>query len=532
MRHIKTYPGSFIRTGNTDRKWMIKRPTLRAEPFMNTKYQTESQKFISDVVWLGVSQVLMNLTGLAILPALTKSYPAQIYGLWSQMVVTIGLLGIILTIKFDSAIVRFLAAEEDRDKRRYAFGTMLWPILALICLVLALSLLLGRNLSILLFNDTQYAYFVPLAFLWASIESLFLFSLSYLRARGKIKRLSIIRLGLSIARMLLIVLLALAGCSFYWLVGGVIAVEALFVAVVFAIIVWEIGLPKFSLIKLKNYIGYSAPMLSGDVLYWVVSASDRYFITHFLNISQTGIYSASYALANMIGLLSWPIGMVLFPAISRLWEQGELPKVKIYFQYSMKLFLALAVPAAGGLYILSKPLLGILTTSEFIVAGALVLLLAISGIFSGILLINEYLVYLQKRTGWLPLIYTIGAITNVVVNIVLIPKIGILGAAVSTVIANFVLSMIFTFWGRKIIDYKLDFKFFSKVVAATTVMTGCLWLIKVDGAVGIITLVVIGAVIYGLGLFLLRAFSKEDRILIKETLSGLIIRFRPGQERV
>jgi len=493
---------------------------------MSTERQVESRKFISDVIWVGVSQGLMSLTGFVVLPALTKSYPVEVYGLWSQMLVTVNLLRI-LTIKFDFSVIRFLAAEEDKDKRRRAFGTMLWPILAVICLVLILSILLRHSLAVLIFTDTQYASFIPLVFVWASIESLFLFSLSYLRARRKIKKLSTIKLASSITNMLVIVPMALAGYSFYWLVGGVIAVQALFVAIVMTMIVWDTGLPKFGFVGLKNYITYSVPLLPGDLLYWVVSASDRYMITHFLNISQTGIYSASYALASVIGLLSWPIGMVLFPSVSRLWEQEEFVKVKRYFEYSVKLFLTLAVPAVGGLYILSQPVLGILTTSDFIVEGPLVLLLAIGELSVGFLLINEYAIYLVKKTGWLPLINTIGAVTNIAINIALIPKIGILGAAISSVVAYFILSAILTIWGRRIIDYKLDFRFASKVVVATAIMAGCIWFIEVDNAIGIIAIIVIGVLIYGLSLFLLRAFSKQDRAIIKEAFSGLRIRPKP-----
>lgn len=492
---------------------------------MTIERQFESKKFISDVVWVGLTQVFIYFTGIVVLPALTKSYPTQLYGLWSQMVVTVGFLGI-LTIKFDSATIRFLAAEEDKDKRRRALGTMLWPILAIICLILILSLVLGRSLSILLFTDSQYMKYVLLVFFWASMEALFVFSLSYLRARGKLKSFSVIRLACAIIRMIVIVSLALAGYDFYWLVVGVITTQTLFMVTVFAMIIRDVGLPKFNFVGLKEYLAYSVPMLPSEVLYWVVNASDRYFIAHFLNISQTGIYSASFALANLLNLLSWPIGMVLFPSVSRLWEQGDLEKVKGYFQYSLKLYLTLAVPAVVGLYILSQPLLGILTTSEFKVGGVLVLLLAISVLFVGVFLINQYPIYLVKKTGWLPLVNGIGAVINVIVNIILIPRIGIMGAAISTITSYFVISIIITVWGRKMIGYKLDFKFVFKVVVATAIMTACLWFIEVNNVIDIILVVIVGVVVYGLGLYLLRAFSKEDRNVIKQALSGLAIRFK------
>lgn len=481
--------------------------------------RNESHKFVGDVIWVGLGQLFMSLTGLVVLPALTKSYPTQIYGMWSQMVVTVGFLRI-LTMKFESATIRFLAAEEDKDKRRQALGTMLWPIVAIICIMLLFSMLLRQDLSVLLFTDAQFVDYIPLVLLWASLEALFFFSLSYQRARGKIKRFATVRLALALVRMLVIVYLALAGYSFFWLIVSVIVIQGLFAAGSLIMIFLELGFLKFKLAGLKEYLVYSLPMLPGEVLFWVISVSDRYFITHILNISQTGIYSASCALANLLMLLSFPIGMVLFPAVSRLWETGEPEKVKNYFRYSIKFYLTLAIPAAVGLYILSQPLLAVLATSEFEAGGLLVLLLAAGVTFAGVFMINEYTIYLVKRTAWLPLINAAGAIINVGINIVLIPRMGIMGAAISTLVSYFIITVIIVVWGRKNVAYSIDFVFILKAIVATALMTASLWFLEVESVPGIILAIVIGVAVYGLSLFLLRAFSREDRKIIKNVVSG------------
>jgi O-antigen/teichoic acid export membrane protein len=493
---------------------------------MNVRRQIESQKFISDVTWQGVSQVLMSLTGLAVLPALTKSYSSEVYGIWAQITVTSSILSVILTLQFGVSMIRFLAAEEDRDKRRRAFGTMLWPILILICIAVALSFLLRNSLSVFIFADNEYAYFVPLAFLLASMESLFVFLLAYLRARQKIKRLAIIRLAFSITRMLVIVALAAVGYGFGWLIASLIALEALFVAMVFAMVVRDTGFPQLSFVGLKSYLAFSAPQIPSTALRWIVESSDRYFITHLLSITQTGIYTASYILGSLINFLQWPIGFVLYPTVSKLWEQNEMPRVKNYFQYSMKLLLTMAIPAAGGLYILSQPLLGLLTTSDYLVGGTLVLLVALGVIFEGVLNMNIYIIYLVKKTVWLPVISFGGAAINAGINIILIPRVGIMGAAISTIVSYFVMSAVVTLWAGRVIDYKLDFKFLSKVVLAAALMSGCLWFIEVSSIIGIILVVIGGVVIYGLALFLFRAFSQEDRRIIREALPGLMVAFK------
>ena len=491
------------------------------------KTSTEVQKFTGDMVWVTVSQAIAHLTSLIILPALTKSYPAETYGAWVQVGVTVGLMSTILALHLETAIVRFLAAEDNIEKRRHAFGAMLWPIIAFAGIILILSLLFRQNLSMFLFDKTEYNYLVPLAFLWASMNALFSFSLSYLRAMGKIKRLSIIQLSSLIVQMTIIVMMAVREYSLGWIAASIIASEALFVAFVFGLITKEIGLPKPSLKGLVGYLAFSIPQIPSGILLWVISASDRYFITRLLNLSQTGIYSASYSLGSLVTFFYKPITFVLFPTVSRLWEQNKLPGVRSYLEYSTRLFLALAIPAAVGLYILSQPLLRMLTTPDYMVGGSLVLVVALGAIFHGIYQINVYVVLLVKQTKWLPLMIAVAAITNAGLNLVLIPRVGIMGAAISTIVSYFVLAAIVTIWARRTISYKIDVKFLAKVIAAALLMAICLSLIKIDGILGIIMAVVAGGITYALGLFLFRAFSRHDIELIKEIITGLKSQIRP-----
>lgn len=493
---------------------------------MNSQTVTEPQKFTSDVVCVAISQISILLTGLVILPALTKSYSSEIYGVWAQIAVTVGLLTPILTLHLGTATVRFLAAEEDREKRRRTFGTMLFPILAFVSLTLIISILLRQNLSIFLFTNPKYVSLIPLTFTWASIQALFSFSLSYLRARGKIKRLSVIQLAFAILQMAVIVALATLGYGLEQIITYIIIGQALCVVAVFGTIVRDTGFPKPRFGGLKRFLAFSAPQIPGGILIWIINASDRYFITHLLNVSQTGIYSASYSLGTLISLFFVPITFVLFPAVSRLWEQKELLRVRGYLEYSTKLFLTLAIPAAAGLYLLSQPLLRVLTTSEYMAGGGLVLLVALGTIFLGIYQLNVYIVLLVQQTKWLPAMIAIAALTNAGINLALIPKVGIMGAAISTIVSYFILAAIVTFWARKSISCRVDFKFIAKVLLATVIMGVCVRFIPTSGALSIAIAVIAGAAIYALGIFLLKALSKEDKRLIREALSGLKPRFR------
>ena len=491
------------------------------------KSQSETQKFVGDVAWVALAQVLVGLTGLVTLPALTKSYPAEIYGVWAQMAVTVGLLTPIVTLHLTTAMVRFLAGEEDRDERRRALGAMLWPVVAFASLAVVASVALRQDLSVLLFAGPEYAPLVPLTFAWVAMEALFAISLSYLRARGKIKRFSLMQIALAAVKMAVIVVLATRGYSLAWVIAVFVAGEAVLVAAILAMIVRETGLPGPTLTRLRHFLSFSLPQIPSGALLWVIAASDRYFITHLLDLSQTAVYSASYTLGSLIQWTYVPLGLVLLPSVSRFWEREEFAKTRSYFEYSTRLFLTLAVPAVAGLYVLSQPLLGLLTTGEYMAGGILVLLVAIGTVFLGIYQINVYVVLLTQRTQWLPLMIGLAAAVNAGINMALIPGIGIMAAAISTVVSCFVLAAIVTVWARRVISYGMDLRFVGKVMVSAVVMAVCLRLMPVTSGWQLVLAIVSGAAMYALGLWLLKALSAQDRKLVKEIAAGL----GPGRPR-
>jgi O-antigen/teichoic acid export membrane protein len=470
------------------------------------------------LIWVAASLLIVHALGVISLPALTKSFYSELYGVWSQTSVTVGLLSPIITLHLTTAAVRFLAAEDDISTRSRQFGAMLWPVVTLALIALLLSLVFGKDLSIFIFSSAQYEKFIPLAFAWVGTGALFNFGIAYLRARGKISRLALINISFSVTKMLLIVILAKAGLELEWIMGSIIIVEGLLVVFVFGLIISEIGIPWPNTTGIRRFLAFSIPQIPSGILLWVISASDRYFITHLLDLSQAGIYSASYSLGSLISVFYSPISFVLLPSLSRFWDNKQVERVKNYLEYSNKLFLALAIPGAAGLFILSQPLLEILARPEYAVGGELVLLIALGVLLLGVYQINLYIMYLVEKTKWLPLMILVAAAVNAGINIALIPQVGLIGAAISTIAAYLVLAAIVTIWARNVIHYKLDLFFIGKVILATIAMSLCLWFMPVGGVLSIGLAVATGLVVYGASLLLLRTFSKHDVGVFKEII--------------
>jgi O-antigen/teichoic acid export membrane protein len=319
------------------------------------------------------------------------------------------------------------------------------------------------------------------------------------------------------------VFIAVRGYGLEWLVLSQIGAEILFTVIVFRINAREIGFPRFTLKGLKVYLKFSIPQIPNPILLWVMSSSSRYFITHLLGISQAGIYSASNGLGNLISFFCAPISFILFPVIARFWDQGDQARVRRFLEYSTKLFLLLSIPATAGIYILSQPLLRSLTTAEYLAGRNLVLLVALGVVFLGIYQINVYIILLSGRTKWwLTLILAIGAGSSALINAALIPRIGIMGAAISIIVSYFILCVIVTVWAKKMVGFKIDIMFIFKLVVASAIMGFCVNLIPVSGTLlSLVLPTIAGVAIFGIVILVTKAFNKEDIGVLRAAVSGL-----------
>ncbi|MDD5702932.1 MAG: polysaccharide biosynthesis C-terminal domain-containing protein, partial [Dehalococcoidales bacterium] len=135
---------------------------------------------------------------------------------------------------------------------------------------------------------------------------------------------------------------------------------------------------------------------------------------------------------------------------------------------------------------------------------------------------NLYVIYLVKQTKWMPLMIMAASIVSIGLNFILIPRVGIVGAAISNISAYFVLAAIVTVWANKALSYNLDYKYLGKVLAATAVMGLSLSFMNIDGILDIAVAVILATAIIWTMLLVLKSFSRHEEALIKKTFGSFI----------
>jgi O-antigen/teichoic acid export membrane protein len=477
---------------------------------------TEYKIFAQRVGLVGIVNLLVNLSGIILLPILTKTLPIEEYGIWVQIIVTITLISPIVGLGLPYTMVRFLAAEKNKKKIQEGFYSIA---------VFILFTSLAASVLLFIFSEPFAAAFlggradlIRIISVIIPIECLNILCLDFFRTFQRIKKYSLFNILYTYGMVALVAYSLLSG---YGIFGALISflIARIFVFLLMgSLIVSEIGvkIPNFS--HLKEYLRFGLPTVPGNFSAWIVNSSDRYIIGYFLGVAFVGYYSPGYMLGAMISMYVAPLGFLLPAVLSKLYDEGKEGEIKRYLEYTLKYFLMFAIPSAFGLSLLSKQLLITLSTSEIASYGYLITpFVAVSALFLGAGAIISHILILVKKTKISGSIWVVAAIMNLGLNFVFIPYFGILGAAITTLIAYSFAFVLATYYSFKYLKFEIDFRFISKSVFASIVMS--LVIIKWNPIGTLNVLIVIGvcAVVYAAILLILKGVKKEEIAFFKES---------------
>lgn len=463
---------------------------------------------------VSITNIIIGLSGLILLPILTKNLTVDEYGLWVQMMVTVGLIAPNLNLGMESAMMRFLGVQKTKMDKRDCFYSIFFFSFAMNVIFIFFLFLLNKPFSELIFNGQSN--FMIVALFIIIFESLYGMCQTFFKSMQRIKKFSVFNIVLTYGGIAMVWITLISGYRLLIALISFGAIRLLMVLIMLYFIRTDIGIIMPSFSGLKDYFRFSVPTLLGNISTWVLGLSDRYLIGYYLGLSFVGYYSPAYTIGGIILMFIAPFNVLLLPILSKLYDDGDCRGVGTYLKYTLKCFLALGIPAAFGLVILSKELLTILSTPEiaaysyvitpFVVIG--LLLYGISNVFTKIFFITKKMFLGQ-------IIIIMSAVINFGLNIVFIPRFGLLGAAVSTLLSYTALFCFSIYFSRRYLKFSVDFWSIIKSVSASGIMSlFIIWLNPV-GVLSVLFTIFAGAFVYAISMILLKGFSKEDIGMLK-----------------
>ncbi len=466
---------------------------------------------------VAVTNLLMELNAIILLPILTRNLTTSEYGIWAQIAVTIGLIPAIALLGLPYSMVRFMASASNKEEIREIFYSISTVIALAGLASSAVIFLLAEPIAGAIFDDNSSV--ARLLSVLVFLECLNTIPLTYFRTVQQIKKYAALILLKVCLNILLVVYFVLSGQGIYGATTGLLISSSIMLLINSSIVISEIGIapPKFK--NIKSYISFGMPTVPGNLSSWIVNSSDRYVIGILLGTTFVGYYSPGYTLGNMINLFIAPLSFMLPPVLSKHYDKHEMDEVKAILNFSLKYFLTLGIPSVFGLSLLSRPILTELATPEIAAQGYIVTpFVALSALFFGVYAVVAQIIVLEKKTMLTGKIWAASAALNLGLNFALIPYIGLLGAALSTLLAFTFAFFVTAYYAKESLDFHFDYIFITKCILASIAMSLLLLGLEPEGASSLMVAVLAAALAYFTALILLKGVSEQEIDFFRDLL--------------
>ena len=371
--------------------------------------------------------------------------------------------------------------------------------------------------SQLVFADNQYAVFIVLAAASLFVTLLPNAARAWLRIQNDGSTLAVSTVMQAVLGIAAVLAAVVFQADVYHLIVFSLIADVLLGVIFFILIVWRSGwlVPDFSIIR--PAIRFGLPLLPAGYAIWGLNWLDRLFLVHYQTLTEIEIYSVAYGLGYMIiQIFVNPIWALYPGSAAELHNRADSEGVDRLLHNVTYGILVFSVPAIAGLWVLCEPIMTLVAGPAFR-SGALVMpIVALAYLFHMLASFGDIAVGLAYRQHLATVSIFLAVIVNAVLNFILIPTHGIMGAAFATLAAFIVQFGVSTVMAIRSGPF---WKIISKpwrIVAATVIMA--LTIKIVDGHTGfsdayrLLVFVPGGAILYS-GLAL--AFGAIPKAFVK-----------------
>uniref|UniRef100_UPI0034E21CCF oligosaccharide flippase family protein n=1 Tax=Methanothrix sp. TaxID=90426 RepID=UPI0034E21CCF len=419
---------------------------------------------------IGLANVLVNLSGIFLLPVLTKSLPVEDYGIWAQVNVTISLVSVIICLGLSASMVRFMAASSSREEIQECFYSILAVVMVSGLVASALIFYLAEPIAGALFNGNVAVTRALSVIVFLEAMNVLLFD--FYRALQRMKLYALFSTSVVYLTIILAYWFVSSGKGIYGAVQGLAIAKLIILIIMFSLLVRHIGIrvPQFR--RLMDYLSFGLPIVPASISSWVINSSDRYVIGVLLGTAWVGYYSPGYLLGSLVSIFIGPLNTVLPVALYRYYDRGDVESVETIMSLTIKYFLAVAIPAVFGLTFLSKPMLVMLSTPDIAEKSYLITpIVAVGMIFLGIASVMSNVIYIIKKTKISTKLYFIASIINLSFTFILVHFLQILGAAIATFLTFLFILIAIRYIVCKFVQVRIYYAFILKCFVASAVMT-------------------------------------------------------------
>ena len=410
------------------------------------------KKLASNTIIFAIGTFSSKVLTILLTSFYTRVMPTGGFGGATLIQNAVNILVPVVTLAVNSAALRFAIDKSTNKKGVFTTGLATTLIgFVIFCLFSPFVAMIKIND----FNLGEYAVLLYVMLLGTSLREL---TQQFVRGMGHVKIFAIDGV-LATGTMALFTFLYLGVFRFgiYGYILAIFSSDILSVLFMFVTVkLWRYIDFRHGLKKdlVSSMLKYCVPLIPTIILWWIINVSDQYIVTYYNGVDVSGIYTAAYKIPNLIVIFATIfINAWQLAAVDEYDSQGKAEFfTKVFKVYSGSLIVVGAFLITG-----SRLITSIYLGPDYYDAWHYEPILVIATTFSN--LVNFYAsIYMAEKKSVLSMLTAgSGAVANIILNFILIPKMGPYGAAVATA-ASFVLVFIIRVINtKKFVNIKIDY---------------------------------------------------------------------------
>ncbi|HZG36701.1 MAG TPA: oligosaccharide flippase family protein [Gaiellaceae bacterium] len=409
----------------------------------------------------GLGGIVSRVLAVFLLPLYTRYLDREDLGAVGLIVALSAVLVTVLRLGLSSAFFRFYFDSRDPARRRLVVRTSFWFTMGSATLGVVAGVLLASPLAGLLGLDDPNLVRAGFVGIWAQMNYEQLTALFRAEERSTAFVLaSLANIAVTVAATVLLVVVWEQG-ALGVVVGNLTGTLVVYLALL-SVHREQLGL-QFSRPLLREMNRFGVPLVPAALALIAVNFSDRFFLVHLASLEEVGLYEIGVRIASAMVLLLTAFRMA-WPAFAYSIEDDA--EAKRTYAFVLTYLVAAAAWLALALGLLAPWLVRLLTQPEFYEGERVVAPLAFGGMAYAAYIVMAIGVGRAKRTQFNWLITGVAAVVNVALNLALIPRYGMMGAAVATVAAYGVMFLAMTWYAQRVFPTPYQWRRVVTAVAA------------------------------------------------------------------
>ena len=453
-----------------------------------------------------LSTLIATVSGALLVVILARLLDPTGYGLLYLTLAVIGVARLFAKLGIGRSTARYIAEyrEKDPSQLRHILSFSAGITLTLL-LVVTLVVGLGHQQISGLIGEPDLAIFLIVGSLFLFFETSLEFFRKVLQGFEEIKSAASLPIIKSLIKLAVAIGLVAAGFGAIGALAGWV-LGALFASLVGGYIIYfrhyqplEQGFPVESGLR-RRIAQYAVPLTASEAAGNLSGRVDTLLVGFFLSPVAVSFYVVAEQVVSMIQSPVNALGFTLAPTFGAEKSAGNTDTAAQIYERSFVYIALLYFPAAAGLILLAEPLVELVFGTDYLGAVPVLQVLGVYTIIQANLLLSAKALDFLGRAKSRAIVKGVTSILNVILNLLLIPSVGVVGAAIATVITGlmYAVANVYIVYDELGISLNRLFVESLKILGITLVMSVVVYVL-LDFVEGWITL--LGVVITGFGVW-------------------------------